>query len=39
MKSINTYIPELDLLAGIYIFQIITNDGQVWSKKFIYTTE
>ena len=38
-SNISLDVAELDLLAGIYIFQIITNDGQVWSKKFVYTTE
>jgi hypothetical protein len=38
-SNISLDVSTLDLLSGIYIFQIITNDGQVWSKKFVYTTE
>ena len=32
-SNISLDVSELDLLSGMYIFQIITNDGLVWSKK------
>ena len=38
-SNISLDVSELDLLSGMYIFQIITNDGLVWSKKIVYITE